>query len=103
MGAAGILVNVTAGMNLSIGEFEEVGNTIKEFASENATVVVGTVIDPDMKDELRVTVVATGLGRLRPFSLLRQCNGCHAIFAPSVQRFTRKLRCSLHSAAVVLW
>ncbi|MBZ0072659.1 MAG: cell division protein FtsZ [Thiohalobacteraceae bacterium] len=62
MGAAGILVNVTAGMNMSIGEFEEVGNVIKEFASENATVVVGTVIDPDMTDELRVTVVATGLG-----------------------------------------
>ena len=62
MGAAGILVNVTAGMNLSIGEFEEVGNVVKEFASENATVVVGTVIDPDMADELRVTVVATGLG-----------------------------------------
>ncbi|MFN2308154.1 MAG: cell division protein FtsZ [Gammaproteobacteria bacterium] len=62
MGAAGILVNVTAGMNLSIGEFEEVGNVVKEFASDNATVVVGTVIDPDMRDELRVTVVATGLG-----------------------------------------
>ena len=62
MGANGILVNVTAGMDLAIGEFEEVGNTVKEFASENATVVVGTVIDPDMHDELRVTVVATGLG-----------------------------------------
>ena len=62
MGANGILVNVTAGLDLGIGEFEEVGNTVKEFASENATVVVGTVIDPDMHDELRVTVVATGLG-----------------------------------------
>ena len=62
-GANGILVNVTAGMDLAIGEFEEVGNTIKEFASENATVVVGTVIDPEMRDELRVTVVATGLGQ----------------------------------------
>jgi cell division protein FtsZ len=62
MGANGILVNVTAGLDLGIGEFEEVGNTVKEFASENATVVVGTVIDPDMRDELRVTVVATGLG-----------------------------------------
>jgi cell division protein FtsZ len=62
MGARGILVNVTAGLDLSIGEFEEVGNTIKEFASANATVVVGTVIDPEMHDELRVTVVATGLG-----------------------------------------
>ncbi len=61
-GARGILVNVTAGMDLSIGEFEEVGNTVKEFASENATVVVGTVIDPAMSGELRVTVVATGLG-----------------------------------------
>ncbi len=62
MGANGILVNVTAGLDLGIGEFEEVGNTVKQFASENATVVVGTVIDPDMRDELRVTVVATGLG-----------------------------------------
>jgi cell division protein FtsZ len=62
MGANGILVNVTAGLDLSIGEFEEVGNTVKEFASQDATVVVGTVIDPDMHDELRVTVVATGLG-----------------------------------------
>ncbi len=62
-GARGILVNVTAGLDMSIGEFEEVGNTIKEFASENATVVVGTVIDPEMSEELRVTVVATGLGQ----------------------------------------
>ncbi len=62
-GARGILVNVTAGMDMAIGEFEEVGNTIKGFASENATVVVGTVIDPDLVDELRVTVVATGLGQ----------------------------------------
>ena len=61
-GARGILVNVTAGMDLAIGEFEEVGNTVKEFASENATVVVGTVIDAEMTGELRVTVVATGLG-----------------------------------------
>jgi len=61
-GARGILVNITAGLDMAIGEFEEVGNTIKTFASENATVVVGTVIDQDMKDELRVTVVATGLG-----------------------------------------
>ncbi|MDX1697495.1 MAG: cell division protein FtsZ, partial [Thiohalobacterales bacterium] len=68
MGANGILVNVTAGLDMGIGEFEEVGNTVKEFASENATVVVGTVIDPDMRDELRVTVVATGLGSQAPKS-----------------------------------
>ncbi len=66
-GAKGILVNITAGLDLSIGEFDEVGTTVKEFACDDATVVVGTVIDPDMSDELRVTVVATGLGRM---------NGC---------------------------
>jgi len=61
-GVKGILVNVTAGLDLSIGEFDEICSTIKEFASEDATVVVGTVIEPDMSDELRVTVVATGIG-----------------------------------------
>ena len=61
-GARGVLVNFTAGLDMTIQEFEDVGNTIKEFASEDATVVVGTVIDPEMTDELRVTVVATGLG-----------------------------------------
>jgi cell division protein FtsZ len=61
-GARGILVNVTAGPDLSIGEFSDVGEIIAEFASEQATVVVGTVIDPEMNDELKVTVVATGLG-----------------------------------------
>ncbi len=61
-GARGILVNITAGENLSLGEFSEVGDTIEEFASDDATVVVGTVIDPELDDEMRVTVVATGLG-----------------------------------------
>jgi cell division protein FtsZ len=61
-GARGILVNITAGFDLSLGEFSEVGETIEEFASEEATVVVGTVIDPNMKEEIKVTVVATGLG-----------------------------------------
>jgi len=61
-GARGILVNMTAGPDLSIGEFEEMGDVVEEFASENATVVVGTVLDPDMEDELRVTVIATGVG-----------------------------------------
>ncbi len=62
-GAGGILVNVTAGLDLSSGEFEEVGSTVKQFAAEDATVVVGTVIDPELEGEIRVTVVATGLGR----------------------------------------
>ncbi|MDZ7784462.1 MAG: cell division protein FtsZ [Halioglobus sp.] len=61
-GARGILVNITAGFDLSLGEFSEVGDTIEEFASEDATVVVGTVIDPELKEEIKVTVVATGLG-----------------------------------------
>lgn len=61
-GARGILVNITAGLDLSLGEFAEVGDIIEEFASDSATVVVGTVIDPEMRDELKVTVVATGLG-----------------------------------------
>lgn len=60
-GARGILVNITAGLDLSLGDFNEVGETIEDFASPDATVVVGTVIDPELKDELRVTVVATGL------------------------------------------
>lgn len=61
-GARGILVNVTAGPDLNIGEFTDVGRIVEDFASGSATVVVGTVIDPDMGEELKVTVVATGLG-----------------------------------------
>ncbi len=61
-GARGILVNITAGEDLSLGEFSAVGDTIEEFASENATVVVGTVIDPSMGSDMKVTVVATGIG-----------------------------------------
>ena len=61
--AQGVLVNITAGLDMSIGEFEEVGEIVRSITSETATVVVGTVIDPDLKDELRVTVVVTGLGR----------------------------------------
>jgi cell division protein FtsZ len=95
-GANGILVNVTAGMDLSIGEFQEVGNTIKEFASENATVVVGTVIDANMTDKIRVTVVATGLGKNAaqaesPMRIVRQPvehkePNYHTLDKPTVQR-----------------
>jgi len=62
-GARGILVNVTAGPDLGMDEFAEVGEAIGEFASENALVVIGTTLDEEVKDELRVTVVATGLGQ----------------------------------------
>ncbi len=97
-GANGILVNVTAGMDLSIGEFQEVGNTVKEFASDDATVVVGTVIDPDMTDRIRVTVVATGLGQSvanaespmrivrRPAAQAQTEPNYHGLDKPTVQR-----------------
>ncbi|MEE9327100.1 MAG: cell division protein FtsZ [Cocleimonas sp.] len=60
-GAKGILVNITAGLDMGIHEFEEVGAAVRGFADDEATVVVGTVIDPEMSDEIRVTLVATGL------------------------------------------
>ena len=66
-GARGILVNITAGPDLSMGDFIDVGNVVEEYASDSATVVIGTVIDPSMGDELKVTIVATGLGeRVKP-------------------------------------
>ncbi|MCG6975397.1 MAG: cell division protein FtsZ [Acidiferrobacterales bacterium] len=79
-GARGILVNVTAGPDMSIGEFEEVGNTVKDFASDDATVVMGTVIDPEMHGEVRVTLVATGLGvekrqQQKPYRVVRTGTG----------------------------
>ena len=78
-GARGILVNITGGLDMSIGEFEEVGNAIKEFASEDATVVIGAVIEPEMREELRVTVVATGLGqekqRKQPYKVVKTGTG----------------------------
>lgn len=64
-GARGILVNITAGPDLSIGEFNDVGATVQEFASQEATIVVGTSIDMELSDELRVTVVAAGLEGLK--------------------------------------
>ncbi len=95
-GARGLLVNVTAGLDMSIGEFEEVGNTVKEFVADDATVVVGTVIEPDMQDELRVTIVATGLGqgqkRQQPYQIVRTGTGTtdyEALDTPTVIRNRR--------------
>jgi cell division protein FtsZ len=62
-GACGILVNVTAGPNLTMREFNEIGDVVHQFASEDATVVIGTALDPELQDDVRVTVVATGLNR----------------------------------------
>lgn len=76
-GARGILVNITAGLDFAIDEYEIIGNAVKAFASENATVVVGTVIDPELEDEIRVTVVATGIGadRKPDISLVKNESG----------------------------
>jgi cell division protein FtsZ len=82
-------------MDLAIGEFQEVGETVKQFASDEATVVVGTVIDPDMAHEIRVTVVATGLGQPiaqaeRPVKVVRRAVAGEPNYAdldrPTVQR-----------------
>ena len=81
-GACGILVNVTAGSNLTMREFEEIGGVIHEFASEDATVVVGTAIDPELQDEVRVTVVATGLNRTAARQPVRSEREREALIAP---------------------
>lgn len=75
-GAKGILVNVAAGTDLSLDEYEEVGKAIEVFTSEDATVVIGTTLDPEMKDEIRVTIVATGIGEIDE----------PAVLSPVVQR-----------------
>lgn len=95
-GARGVLVNITAGPDLSMGEFGEVGEVIKSFTSEEANVVIGTVIDPEMSDELRVTIVVTGLGHLPTSmpvggasSLVRAADGSldyHQLERPTVLR-----------------
>ena len=81
-GARGILVNITAGLDLSLGEYTEVGSIIEQFTSDHATVKIGAVIDPEMRDELHVTVVATGLGARMEKPAKVVDNGVQA--APSV-------------------
>lgn len=74
-GARGVLVNITASRSLKLSETKEVMNTIRSYAAEDATVIFGTVYDDSMSDALRVTVVATGLGRSakkqQPMTLLK--------------------------------
>lgn len=86
-GACGILVNVTAGANLTMREFQDIGQVIDQFASEDATVVVGTALDPDLQDEVRVTVVATGLNRgaVRMAPPLRETSNAKASARPAMQ------------------
>lgn len=85
-GARGILVNITANESLTLGEYSQVGNTIAEFASELATVIVGTVIDPAMGDEISVTVVATGL-----ISLTQKLEQPTKVVVDNTQRSTRRV------------
>ena len=74
-GAKGILVNITSGEDMSIDEFSEVGSVVQDFAAEDATVVIGTAIDPELKDEIRVTVVATGIGQTsQPVAQVKEDN-----------------------------
>lgn len=83
-GARGILVNITANDSLGLGEFTDVGDIIAEFASENATIVIGTAIDPSMGDELKVTVVATGLGMMEGVAVKPQAASASNHHAPLV-------------------
>ena len=84
-GACGILVNITAGPDFTMREFDEVGRTIEEFSSEDATVVIGTVLDAEMKDEVRVTVVATGLNRMAQRAPVRNETRVEAVQRPAVK------------------
>ena len=76
-GARGVLVNITASQNLKMKEIQDVMATVKKFVAEDATVIVGSVIDQAMQDTLRVTIVATGLGsaqakgQARPVSIVK--------------------------------
>ena len=102
-GACGILVNVTAGPNLTMREFDEIGQVIHQFASEDATVVVGTALDMEMQDDVRVTVVATGLNRAairQPMRLEEMAVA--AVNRPRIVARTGNGRCDgrLHPTAV---
>lgn len=64
-GARGVLVNITSGYDLSMGQYKAVGSAVHQYASEEATIVIGTAFDPEMENEIRVTVVATGLDHVK--------------------------------------
>ena len=101
-GARGVLVNITASMSLKMREVHDVMNTIRDFTAEDATVIVGTVIDDAMEDNLRVTIVATGLGAAaraqpKPLAVVKTGTDASAIDAypddmeaPSVMRTGRR-------------
>ena len=95
-GARGILINVTAGLDMEIGEFAEVGDIVRDYTADEATVVIGTVLDPDMNNELRVTLVATGIGqaeeKVKPYQIVKndsQPTDYGSLDAPTVIRNRR--------------
>ena len=87
-GARGVLVNITASTSLKMKEVNEVMNTIREFAAEDAHIIFGAVFDDNMEDSLRVTVVATGLGNQRaaakPTITVVQGTGTHGMSIESI-------------------
>ncbi len=100
-GARGVLVNITASSTMKMREVQEVMDTIKKLTAEDATVIVGTVIDEDMGESLRVTLVATGLGSVtqqaqRPLKVINTRTGTddrdilHSVDEPAVMRTGRR-------------
>lgn len=101
-GARGVLVNITASSALKMREVHEVMNTIKDLTAEDATVIIGTVLDENMGDDLRVTMVATGLGNVvsqakaKPLSVVHTRTGTDDMTAeiqgdePAVMRTGRR-------------
>ena len=94
-GANGILVNVTSDLNMTIGEFSEIGDTIKEFAASDATVIIGSALDQSMKDEVRVTVVATGLGKhasqSSPMRIIKKDNADNKDVSPDYDSLSKPI------------
>ena len=94
-GANGILVNVTSDLNMTIGEFSEIGDTIKEFAASDATVIIGSALDQSMKDEVRVTVVATGLGKhasqSSPMRIIKKDNADNNDISPDYDSLSKPI------------
>jgi cell division protein FtsZ len=98
-GARGILVNITAGADLGIAEFEEVLEIIHNIASDDALIKVGTAIDPDLDGEIKITVVATGMGgvsatemKKAPVTAIRKPNGevdYNALDKPTIDRVAK--------------
>ncbi|MGE0189230.1 MAG: cell division protein FtsZ [Steroidobacteraceae bacterium] len=99
-GAHGLLINVTAGLDLRTSEFAIVGDTVKRYASEDANVVVGCVIDPEMSDEIRVTVVATGIGKPGVQSQVPEMDSRRPVAVPSVRTERPQPKVPVHNLEI---